>query len=70
MRCANKKRYPTKKIADTFTEAFNRDPLIKEGDFLTSYFCSIHEGWHVGHKATDLPPHIQLQIILDGLKNE
>ena len=70
MKCGNKKRYPTQKMADNFAEIHNRDPFIKEEDFLISYHCNIHKGWHVGHKTMDLPPHIQVQRILDELNNE
>ena len=73
MECGKKKRYPTQKMADNFAEIHNRDPFIKEKDFLVAYHCNIHEGWHVGRetrKTEDLPPHIRVQRILDGLENE
>ena len=70
MGCARKKRYPTKKMSDDYAEAYNRDPFIKEEDFLISYHCNVHEGWHVGHETKDFPPHIRIYKILDELKNE
>ena len=70
MGCENKKRYPTQKMANDFAETYNRDLFIKEKDFLSSYHCDIHEGWHVGRETSGLPPHIRIQKILDGVKNE
>jgi hypothetical protein len=57
-------------MSDDYAKAYNRDPFIKKKDFLSSYHCNMHEGWHVGHKTSDLPPHIRIQKILDGLDNE
>jgi len=69
MGCFNKKRYPTKKIADEYVSFHNKNPLLKEEDLVDSYHCPIHQGWHVGHvDLGELPPHIKIQKLLDELK--
>ena len=71
MNCLNKKRYPTKRMADDYAKAYNNDPFIKEEDFLTSYHCLYHDGWHVGHtEQRTLPPHIRVQKLLDKIKKD
>lgn len=67
--CNTKKRYPTEKMADDFANAYNKDIFLKEKDRLTTYFCNIHSGWHVGHhKVENLPPHIRVHRLLDEIK--
>ena len=67
--CNSKKRYPTERMANDFAQSNNRDPYLKETEILTSYFCNLHDGWHVGHtKVENLPPHIRVQRLLDEIK--
>ena len=69
MSCLNKKRYPTERMANDFAHSFNKDPLLKETDLISPYFCRSHDGWHVGHTKTEnLPPHIKVHRLLDEIK--
>lgn len=70
MNCADKIRYPTKKMADEYVSDHNKEPLLKVEEFIQSYHCDFHQGWHVGHSSKYLPPHIRVQEILDRLQNE
>ena len=69
--CLNKKRYPTERMADKYANDYNKDPFIKEEEFLTTYHCPYHDGWHVGHvEQKTLPPHIRVQKLLDKIKRD
>ena len=69
MNCQNKKRYPTEKMADKYVTDFNKDPFIKKEDFLMSYHCPYHKGWHVGHsEQRKLTPYSRVQRLLDNIK--
>ena len=71
MNCHNKKRYPTEKMADKYANDYNKDPFIKEEDFLMSYHCPIHDGWHVGHsEQRTLTPYSRVQRLLDNIKRK
>jgi len=69
MNCHNKKRYPTEKMADKYANEYNSDSFIKEDDFLMSYYCEYHNGWHVGHKEQKtLTSYTRVQRLLDKIK--
>ena len=71
MNCTTKKRYPTKKMADEYVRFFNRNPLVKESDMLSSYKCDFHDGWHVGHNETKpISPYIKVLRLLDKFKRD
>ena len=67
--CLNKKRYSTERMADKYANDYNKDPFLKEEEFITPYHCPYHDGWHVGHTKTEnLPPHIKVHRLLDEIK--
>lgn len=58
-------------MADKYANNYNKDPFIKEEEFLTTYHCPYHDGWHVGHvEQKTLPPHIRVQKLLDKIKRD
>jgi len=68
MDCKKKIRYSNEKMAEEYVRMYNNNLFIKENEFLQSYHCPIHQGWHVGHASTkEVPPHIRVQNILDEL---
>ena len=67
MNCKNKKRYTSKKLADDYTDFYKRAFFIKNKEKeLSSYYCNIHHGWHVGHNKPT-PAHQKIKNILDNL---
>ena len=68
--CSSKKRYSTEKIAKDYADFYNKNPLIKEKDFISPYSCKIHDGWHVGHpkQPEDLNPAERLNALLDQIR--
>jgi len=56
-------------MADEYAKDYNKDPFIKEEEFLMPYHCPYHDGWHVGHtKIENLPHHIKIHRLLDKIK--
>ena len=72
MKCVakKKKRYQTLKMANDYISVYNRNPLLKEKDLLSTYHCKLHDGWHVCHveNTNDLPPVTRIHRLLDSLQ--
>ena len=74
MNCNKKQKYDSKQLADEYCEVYNNDILVNQIEYLGSYWCNRHRGWHIGHlKRSDSATtrsHHDLMGLMDRISRE